>query len=199
MVKSKKTDGRTLRAENRRKQFFETLLSFYKDGIYDPSIKEIEERSGISRRTIHHLFTNFEGIALGLTGYLTPIQSPLYVFKPSNKSLEDRVTDITHHRSILYEAIAPTNRAASHHLPRIKHTKKEQCKLSRLLRKQVALQFEKELAEAPESLIETLDVLAGWETWERLRTKQKQGIKKATKIVREMMLVQIQAAISKKK
>jgi len=194
-MKGKIKDGRTLRAENRRKLFFETLLSFYEDGIYDPSIKEIEERSGISRRTIHHLYTNFEGIAMGLTEYLTPIQSPLYKFKPSQKSLEERVTDMVIHRSKLFEAIAPTNRAASHHLPRTKYAKKEQSRLAKLLRKQVTLQFEKELAKAPDHLIEILDMLTCWETWERLRTKQKQGIKKSIKIVSEMILMQIQAAL----
>jgi AcrR family transcriptional regulator len=72
------TDGRKLRAENRRIKIYETLLSFYREGIFAPSIAEIEKRSGVSRRTLHHLFKNAEGLAAAVAGYLDPTYEKLY-------------------------------------------------------------------------------------------------------------------------
>ncbi len=194
MAENKKksyTDGRTLRAEKRREKIFETMISFYREGIYNPSISEIEQRSGISRRTLHHLFKNAEGIAIEISNYLRPTYEKLYTFLPTTGSLNQRIYDIVQHRAKLFETVAPTRRAALHKMSRVKTLARDQEELTKLLRYQLLQQFEKELAMCPETLFESLDLLTSWDTWERLRTIQKLPVISTSELLCEMIYCQV--------
>ena len=173
-------DGRTKRADDRRKKIMETLLAFYRENNFAPSIKELTERSQVSRRTIHYLFTDFEKLAEAMRDYLRPSYQKLYRYEPISGSLAERTRSLIQHRARLFETIAPTRRAALHDMYRVKSIAKEQRSFAKMLRGQVIITFAEELNKAPESLLETLDMLTSWETWERFRSWQKQTIQKTS-------------------
>ncbi len=197
-MKASKTDGRTLRAENRRKLIFETLLSFYREGIYNPSIAEMEQRSGVSRRTLHHLFKNAEGMAAEISNYLRPTYDKLYHFEPVGGSIEKRIAHLVQHRAKLFEVITPTRKAAIHKMPRIKTLARDHEELIQLLRYHILQQFEAELASCPQSLLEALDLLTSWETWNRLRTYQKMTVKEASSLLCEWIANQLTCMLPEK-
>jgi len=171
------TDGRKLRAENRRIKIYETLLSFYREGIYCPTIAEIEKRSGVSRRTLHHLFKNAEGLAAALAEHLNPTYATLYRFEATEGTLEQRIETLVKHRAKLYEKITPTRMASIYYMSQIPSIAKSQAAAHQALRDHVRHQFKAELANRPEELLEILDLLTSWDTWNRLRTIQNLSVK----------------------
>ncbi|MCP4754616.1 MAG: TetR/AcrR family transcriptional regulator [Proteobacteria bacterium] len=188
------TDGRTKRARDRRNSVLEALLSLYRQGKFDPSIKEVMEHSGVSRRTIHYLFTDIETLAKELQEYLRPKYEELHRFEAVSGSLEDRTRTMLQHHARLFETISPTRRAAMTKVHRIKTIARSQRMYGMILREQAIQLYKDELPDAPEQLIEILDMLTSWETWERLRQRQKLSIKKTCDILTHMILAQIRYA-----
>lgn len=184
-------DGRKLRAEDRRKKIFETLLSFYREGIYCPSIAEMEKRSGVSRRTLHHLFKNAEGLATAVAEYLNPTYKKLYHFEPTNGPLEQRIETLIRHRAKLYEVITPTRKATLYYMSQIQSLARDQEAANQTLRNHVRDQFKSELAAGPQGLLETLDLLTSWDTWNRLRAVQKLTIKDSITLLCELIAIQL--------
>ncbi|MBW1709581.1 MAG: TetR/AcrR family transcriptional regulator [Deltaproteobacteria bacterium] len=184
-------DGRKLRAENRRKKIFETLLSFYREGIYCPSIAEMEKRSGVSRRTLHYLFKNAEGVAAEVSKYLKPTYEKLYHFEPSDGPLEHRIETLIRHRARLYEKITPTRKATLYYMSRIQSLAQEQEAANQKLRNHVRDQFKAELAAGPQGLLETLDLLTSWDSWNRLRAVQKLSVKDSIALLCELIAIQL--------
>jgi len=185
------TDGRTLRAQERRKKIFETLLSFYREGNYCPSIAEMEKRSGVSRRTLHYLFKNAEGMAAAVNKYLNPTYSKLYHFEPSDGPLEQRIETLVRHRAQLYEVITPTRKAALYSMSRIQTLARSQEAANQTARNHVRDQFKKELAAGPQGLLDTLDLLTSWSTWNRLREVQKLTVKDSIALLCELIAIQL--------
>ncbi len=183
MKATRVSDGRTKRADDRRKKIMETLLAFYRENNFSPSIKELMERSQVSRRTIHYLFTDSEKLAEAMRDYLRPSYQKLYIYEPISGSLVERVRWLIQHRAKLFETIAPTRRAALHDMHRVRSIEKEQRGFAKMLRGHVKTTFTEELINAPDSLLETLDMHSSWETWERFRFWQKLTIKKTSDIL----------------
>ena len=190
-TRKKTTDGRKLRAENRRKKIYDTLLSFYREGNYCPSIAEIEKRSGVSRRTLHHLFKNADGLAASVAENLRPTYSKLYHFEPTGGSLEQRIKTLVRHRAKLYEVITPTRKATIFSMSQIPSLARSHQNSHQTLRDHVRHQFKEELTAGPQSLLETLDLLTSWDTWNRLRTVQKLTVKNAISLICELVAIQL--------
>ena len=184
-------DGRTLRAQERRKKIFETLLSFYREGNYCPSIAEVEKRSGVSRRTLHYLFKNAEGIATEFDEYLKPAYAKLYHFEPTDGSLEKRIETLIQHRARLYEVITPTRKATLYYMARNQFLARSQEAANQTLRNHVRDQFKEELAAGPQGLVETLDLLTSWSTWNQLREVQKLAVKDSILLLCELIAIQL--------
>lgn len=184
-------DGRKLRAQERRKKIFEALLNFYREGVYGPSIAEIEKRSGVSRRTIHHLFKNAEGLVSAVGDYLNPAYEKLYYFKSSNGSLKERIKTLVIHRAKLYEEITPTRVAATYHMSRIQSLARSQETARQTLKNQVKRQFKAELKVGPQGLLEALDLFTSWDAWNRLRTVQKLTVEDSIELLVELITIQL--------
>ena len=184
-------DGRKLRAENRRKKIFEALLSFYREGNYCPSIAEMEKRSEVSRRTLHYLFKNAEGMAAAVHKYLNPTYAKLYHFEPSDGPLKQRIETLIRHRAKLYEEITPTRKAALYYKSRIQSLARSQEAANQKARNHVRDQFKEELAAGPQGLLETLDLLTSWDTWNRLRAVQKLTVKDSITLLSELIAIQL--------
>ena len=183
-------DGRKLRAENRRKKIFETLLSFYREGIYCPSIADVEKRSSVSRRTLHHLFKNAEGMAAAMAAYLDPTYEKLYNFQPTDDPLDQRIETLVRHRAKLYEVITPTRKATLYYMSQIQSLAQSQEAAHQKLRNQVQRQFKVELEAGPEDLLEILDLFTSWDTWNRLRVVQKLTVEECIALLCELIASQ---------
>jgi AcrR family transcriptional regulator len=167
-------DGRTARALRTREAIVDACIGLVNEGVYKPTAPRIAERAGVSVRSVFQHFDDLESLfamvaerAVGqLAGLFEPIDAEL--------PLADRVRRFASERHALLEAMTPIRRAAAVHAP---FSKEIQSRLEAghdFLRNEVARVFAPELEGAPagerQDLLDVLDTLASWPTWENLRT-----------------------------
>ena len=105
------TDGRRQRGERARAHLLDALLSLLADGNYAPSIQEISERAGVSRRLVFHHFKDAETMHLAFMRKQTAALADLVAPIPDSLPLATRLPAFIDQRARIYEKITPTRRA----------------------------------------------------------------------------------------
>jgi TetR/AcrR family transcriptional regulator, regulator of autoinduction and epiphytic fitness len=170
-------DGRVLRGHRNREAIVDGLLGLYRAGNLSPTTQQIAERAGVAPRSVYHHFADMEDLIGEVSARQLQALRPFLAAPMADGPLSTRVEALVAQRSELYETVAPVRRAAllfAHQSPTIR---RNLSRLARQLRNQVETLFADELrareAAVRTSLLEAIDVLTSWETWERLRTGQR--------------------------
>jgi len=167
-------DGRFIRGERTRVRVAEALISLLADGNPQPTAKQIAERAGVSLRLVFHHFDDMDA----LYGAVARINMERYwnTLTPVRPSVPfaERVERTVRGRARVFDAVSPVRRAAYRQASHSVEIATRLNEVNTLLRAQVAATFEPELAAAedPSDVLEALDLLTSWETWERLRKLQ---------------------------
>ena len=170
-------DGRVLRGQRNREAIVDGLLGLYRAGNLSPTTQQIAERAGVAPRSVYHHFADMEDLIGEVSARQLQALRPFLAAPTADGPLSTRVDALVAQRNELYETVASVRRAAllfAHQSPTIR---RNLSRLARQLRNQVETLFADELrareAAVRTSLLEAIDVLTSWETWERLRTGQR--------------------------
>jgi TetR/AcrR family transcriptional regulator, regulator of autoinduction and epiphytic fitness len=181
------TDGRLARGQRTRRKVAEALVTLLEQGNPDPTARAIAEQAGVSLRLVFHHFEDMEDLyravsALQLERHwrqLPKISSDL----PTEKKVERSVRV----RSVLFEEISPVRRMALRRAENSPSVAAIMTDTNRLLRISIATTFGPELGAIPpteaEELLEALDNVAAWETWERMRRTNGLSVTVARQVV----------------
>ncbi len=145
-------DGRTARRDRNRLLVLDTVLELFAEGDLAPAPETVAQRSGLSLRSVYRYVADREDLVhAAIERHLEKI-GPLFALEPAGQGAFDaRVQRFVAARLRLYEAVAPTARAAVLRA-RIKGTPAGAIITERLaarrgmLRLQLARQFADELA-----------------------------------------------------
>jgi AcrR family transcriptional regulator len=166
-------DGRNLRRQQSRERAVDAVLDLIEDGVAWPTAQQIAERSGISIRTVFRLTEDVESLLASAVQRQAERVAPLYVTLAAEGSTATRVRALVKNRARIFETIAPVRRVGEQLALRSPHVAQGLDWHHRLLRRQVAELFERELSAlrgvAAHDVLNAADVVAGWETWEQLR------------------------------
>ena len=191
-------DGRLLRAERTRAVVVEALLDLLQAGDVSPTARQVSDRSGVSMRSIFRLFEDVDALhAEAIAANLERV-AHLFVAPDAAGSVDRRVSALVEQRTRLFESIAPVRRTAIRLAPRSAPIAAELARSDEVLRSHLAPLFAPELGALPSrrraGVIEALDALSSWETWERLRTAQGLDAGIAAGIVSALVLAALDAA-----
>ncbi len=178
-------DGRSLRAERNRHLVAEALLQLLEEGEAQPTAQMIAKKSGVSTSTIFRLYDDLEAIRDTVIQRRLEQVNHLLVDVPSELPLEDRITQLVNLRSQFYEKVAPVRRlvvpqrATSEHINTVL-TMNENAFFTR----QKNL-FANEIAglKSGDEILQAIDNLMSWESWDRLRSIQKLSIQKSKRVL----------------
>ena len=178
-------DGRSLRAERNRHLVAEALLQLLEEGEAQPTAQMIAKKSGVSTSTIFRLYDDLEAIRDTVIQRRLEQVKHLLVDVPSELPLEDRITQLVNLRSQFYEKVAPVRRlvvpqrAKSEHINTVL-TMNENAFFTR----QKNL-FADEIAglKSGDEILQAIDNLMSWESWDRLRSIQKLSIQKSKRVL----------------
>ena len=178
-------DGRSMRAERNRRLVAEASLQLLEEGEAQPTAQMIARKSGVSTSTIFRLYEDLEAIRD------TVIQSRLEQVKhllidvPRELPLEERITQLVNLRSQFYEKVAPIRRLVA-----------PQRSTSELINKILTMNesafftrqknlFADEIAglRSGDEILQAVDNLMSWESWDRLRSIQKFSIRKSKQVL----------------
>jgi AcrR family transcriptional regulator len=169
-------DGRVRRGAENRSALVEALVSLYEEGELTPTAAQIAERAGVAVRSVYGHFGDVETLAAEVSERQWQVHGALMDAAPIAGTLEERVDALVARRARLFEAITPVRRAAMLHAHRSDTIAANLRRLARRQRAQIAQTFAPELERgggAPAAeVLDALDLLLAWESWERLRAQQ---------------------------
>jgi AcrR family transcriptional regulator len=168
-------DGRLARSHRTRRAIVDALRALHADGDLRPTAPRVAERAGVSLRTVWQHFEDLEELFVEggrvdveiASAYLSPVDADL--------PLGSRVTTLVAQRAEMFEAMAPTWRAARLQEPFSPQIRNNRDRLMALGREHVAAAFASELAARPGDpvLLDAVHGVTSWATWESLRNDLK--------------------------
>lgn len=186
------TDGRLLRTERTRRVVVEALLDLVQDGEVRPTARQVSDRSGVSMRSIFRLFEDVDALHAAANAAQLERVAHLFAAPDATGPVERRAAALVAQRTLLYETIAPVRRMAVRLAPRSRPIGAELARADATLRAHLAALFAPELAALRPArradVVEALDALTSWETWERLRTAQRLEPDEAARVVTTTVL-----------
>ena len=106
-------DGRTARRDRNRLLVLDAALELFAAGDLNPSPEAVAQRSGVSLRSVYRYVQDREDLINAAIERHVEKIGPLFVLDPVGEGpFEDRVRAFVAARLRLYEAVAPTARAA---------------------------------------------------------------------------------------
>ena len=169
------SDGRIARSVRTRRAIVDALRALHHDGELRPTAPRVAERAGVSLRTVWQHFDDLETLFLEASRrdaeiaieYLAPIDA--------TAPLQDRLKALVSQRAALFEAVAPTWRAARLQEPFSAQIRQYRDRLVAVGRAQVEQIFAAELdpmsPDDRRTLSAALLVATSWSVWEALRSE----------------------------
>lgn len=171
------TDGRMQRGARSREVVLDALLALLADGNYAPSMQEIAERAGVSRRLVFHHFKDAESMHTAFVARQQLALRDLFVDIPATLPLPTRLLSLVEQRARIYERITPTRRAGITREYVSPIVQRGLTAFRDLKRAQVEVIFAPEISSCHESvqreIAAALGCAASFSTWESLRRHQR--------------------------
>jgi AcrR family transcriptional regulator len=167
-------DGRTARRDRNRDAVLDAVLELFSEDCLAPAAQDVAERSGVSLRSVYRYYEDMDELVRQAIARNVERSAPLFeVPGPGDGSLEERVERFTSARLALYEAMAPTMRAALLRARASELVRQQIDSARRRLLDQVRHTFGPELAGLPAAprreVVAAVDVLLGFDSAEHLR------------------------------
>lgn len=184
-------DGRLLRAVRTRQLVVETFLDLLGEGEPQPTAQQVSDRAGVSMRSIFRLFEDVEALHSAAIATQIDRVSDLVMDLDRDGPLDRRVKALVDSRAKLFDAISPVRRMAVRLAPTSRPIRADLQLANEFFRVQVAEVFDRELSVLPASrrseVLEAIDVVTSWETWERLRGTQGVPERRARRVVTSLV------------
>jgi AcrR family transcriptional regulator len=172
-------DGRTRRGARNREAIIDALLSCYHDGLLAPSVQEVAERAGVSARSVHNHFADFEALRIEVAQRQWEGAVALASLLDVELPFPARVEQLVEQRAAIWEQVTPVRRAALLQLPDSPAIASRLGQADRALRRQI----ERGFPEIDADVLDAVDALLSWDTWNRLRQAQGLGIARAKRVL----------------
>ncbi len=180
-------DGRNRRRLNSFERAVDALLDLIESGNSSPTAQDIADRSGISVRTIFRLTEDIESLHAAAVTRQIERTAHLYVSLSSSGTVTSRARALVRNRSAIFETIAPVRRVGD----RLADTSPQIADALQVhhlvLRMQIQELFAVELKAMSrgrrETVLDALDVAAGWETWDQLRRLRELPVADAVRVM----------------
>ncbi len=191
-------DGRSARAVRTRNAIVDACISLADDGDLKPTTPRIAERAGVSVRSVFQHFDTLESLYAAVAERVVQRSSRLILPIDPSLPLGERVEEMVRQRSLLLEVMTPIRRASALHAP-FSETLTMRIRAGQdFFRAFTADAFQPELsrldgAEGSE-LLDILNVVLGWSTWETLRSVNGRSVEEATRTVDKMLRGALRAA-----
>jgi AcrR family transcriptional regulator len=178
MLTSPASDGRLRRGQRSRAAMVQALFDLVGEGVLQPTAQQVADRAGVLIRTVFRHFADMESLLSEVNGRVREITVPIFREARADGSLEERARGLVERRVRLFERIAPYKRSGNLQRWRSRVVEREQAIMVRQLRADL-LAWLPELRSARPEIVEALDVALCFEVWDRLRTDQRLGPRRA--------------------
>ena len=178
-------DGRVLRGARNRLVIVDAMLELIRSGEIQPTAEQIARHAGVGTRTVFRHFDDMESLYAEMDQRVTAENLPLLEEPNREGPLQERVMRMVRGRVRLFERIAPFKRAGNLQRPRSTFLQEKSAEMTRRLRADAAAFLAPELESGPETLLDAIAMLTSYEAWEHLRTEQRLGRDRASRVIEQ--------------
>jgi TetR/AcrR family transcriptional regulator of autoinduction and epiphytic fitness len=190
------TDGRTARRERTRNEVVEAALALVDEGVQDPTIEQLTERSGVSARSVFRYFDGLDDLRRAvIRRHFERVLPVLETVDSGDGSMDTRIRRFVDSRLKFNESIAGPARTAqlrAHFAPVIAEDIHE---YRQMLDASVRRHFAPELKVRPKAeaddltaLIDVLVSFDGWDLMTRDHGRSRTQIRRAWTLALESLL-----------
>lgn len=182
-------DGRTLRSLRTREAIVDATIALLEEGDLRPTAPRVAERATVSVRSVFQHFDDLETLHASVAERLVDRVAVLLVPVDPELPLGDRLDRFVHQRALLLEVVTPIRRAADVHGPFSSEITARLRDGQAFLRDELVRTFSAELDAAGSDradLLDALDAVLSWATWEGLRTNLGRDQPTAERVLRRL-------------
>lgn len=180
------TDGRAQRSERSRTAIVRAMLDLIAEGVPAPTAQQVAERADVGVRSVFRHFSDMESLFAAMTDAIWVEVEPLVVQENQTGPLEERVERLLERRALIFEKISPYSRASIAQRRRSAFIQEQRDRDTRLLRRDLK-HWLPELESASPDVADALEMALSFEAWDRLRSEQKLGAKRAAGALRRLV------------
>lgn len=174
-------DGRRRRSQTSRDKIVAAMLALVEEGAVTPSAEQVATRAEVGLRTVFRQFKDMEtlyaamlgGLAKYYVGWAAPFTAPDW---------KGRLREAVERRVATYERLLPFKRAGDAHRHMSPAIDAENDRMLALMRSRLRSLVPEELS-ADMVAFETLDLIASFAAWQRLRHEQCLSFEQARAVV----------------
>ncbi|MGH9299055.1 MAG: TetR/AcrR family transcriptional regulator [Acidimicrobiales bacterium] len=186
-----RNDGRRLRAARNREAVVIAVLDILRQqgGGPVPGAAEVAKRAGVSERTVFRHFADLDSLFLAASARQRPVLLKYLSPRPDAAELDKRISALVRLRSRMWEEVSSIRRVAMRLAVSHDVLAGEIGEANRAARTQLADVFAPELKKAGRArarLLDQLELIMSWSSWESLRSLQGCSPERARHIVSEL-------------
>lgn len=175
-------DGRRRRGQDNRARIVAAMLDLIRGGDISPSAEQVAQQADVALRTVFRHFADMDSLYREMSEVIEAEMRAVAEQPFRADHWRDRVIELIERRGAVFERIAPFKRASEVLRHRSQFLQNDGDRLVAALR----LILERELPPevmGDRLLLETLDLLLGWEAWARLRNTQRLSAAEARQVL----------------
>lgn len=180
-------DGRRKRGERTRQALIKAALSLQEEGVLVPTAQQISDRAGVLIRSFFRHFDDMETLFNAVDGQLRDSYEALFIGGDRKGSLAERVHRAVEQRSVAFEQLKNVVLGTKAQLWRYEMLRTNYARNQKGLRKDLEAWLP-ELTGLPEVECESINAIASFEMWNRLRYEQGLSEKASISVVQSMLI-----------
>lgn len=161
-------DGRAQRGARSSRAIVDALLDLVGEGVVAPTAQQVAARAQVGLRSVFRHFSDMESLYAAMDERLFAEVAPMLLGGEPSGDLGRRTRDLIARRVALFERISPYKRAANRRRADSTYLTSRHRALVRQLRTDL-LRWLPELAKSPDDLVDAVDFLLSFESWDGLR------------------------------
>ena len=183
---SEAVDGRRLRSERSRLAIIEAALALQEEGVLVPTAQQISDRAGVGIRSFFRHFEDMETLFEAADDHIRDSYEALFLGGDRDGTLEERIDHAVERHADAYESVSNIVLGTHAQLWRYDTLRKNYARNQRGLRKDLD-DWLPELKSVHRDTRESIDAIASFEMWHRLRYHQGMSKKASISIIKFLL------------
>ena len=156
------------------------------EGILVPTAQQVSERAGVGIRSVFRHFSDMESLFVTADELNRAKYQNLFAGGDRNGSLDERIEHAVEQHAVAYEAVGRVFLSTKSQLWRYEILQEQYTRAQRQIRRDLD-DWLPELKELSADKREMVDMLASFETWNRLRETQGQSRKTSVRLITDLL------------